>query len=396
MTRVEKSYVAPVGDDVLVNNALKGMLTGLDPHSDYMDEREFREMMSTSRGQFGGVGIELSLRAGVPEVISPIDGTPAFRAGIQPGDLIVKIDGQPTLGMRLEQIVDKLRGDIGTKVILTIARTAHPPVEAQLTRALIHIVSVKTRFEPDGIGYVRISTFGENTPDELEAAITRFKQQSRGRLKGFVLDLRNDPGGLLDAAVEVSGAFLDGGTVVATRGRGSDDNQTFAVPEGGDLIRDTPMVVLINNASASAAEIVAGALQDHHRATIIGTRSFGKGSVQTVIPLEGRGALRLTTALYYTPSGRSIQGEGITPDIVVSLPKDEQVANAVVEYESDLFGAFKNTGALDGKAGPALPGVAGGGAADDHPIKPALIGTPQDEQLIAAFKFLRKPPATRR
>src|SRR6201997_2233725 len=377
MKQVEKNYVAPVTGSELSKDALKGMLSRLDPHSDYMDQEQYQQMTAVTRGQFGGIGVELSLEGKIPEVISPIDGTPAAEAGIEPGDRIVKIDAQPTTGMDVEEIVKRLRGAAGTKVILTIARTERAPFDLTLTRAVIRVVSVKSDLKTDNIGYARVTTFTEATPVELAAAIIRLKERAHGRLNGLILDLRNDPGGLLDAAVEVAGQFIDGGVVVSTRGRNGADDRVYRAPATGDLVRGTPIVVLINSASASAAEIVAGALQDHHRATVMGTRSFGKGSVQTIIPLDGRGALRLTTALYYTPSGRSIQGQGIAPDIVVNLPKNQQVASAVATHESDLYRALKNTGSLNpgpGK-GQAAPPPAGTAELSEHPIKPLIIGT---------------------
>src|SRR5229473_729858 len=351
MRQVEKSYVVPVKPDQLVRGALKGMLGKLDPHSDYMSERDYRELISTTSGQFGGVGIEISVEEGVPQVVSAIEGTPAAAAGIEPGDRIVKADGQPIVGMDIGEVVRRLRGVPGSRVVLTIARTNRSPFDVPITRAIIHVESVKTALKPGRVGYVRISTFDETTPAELRRAISGLKRQAGGSLGGFVLDLRNDAGGLLDAAVDVASDFLDSGTVVTTRGREADENRVYDAPPNGDLIRGTRVVVLINGSSASASEIVAGALQDNRRATILGTHSFGKGSVQSIIPLEGRGALRLTTALYYTPSGRSIQGQGITPDITVHLPKDQQVANAVISFESDLYRALKNAGMLN--SGPS-------------------------------------------
>jgi carboxyl-terminal processing protease len=390
--KVQQDYVAPVSSDELTDDALKGMLTRLDPHSDYMDQDQYQQMNAVTRGEFGGIGIELTLEGQVPEVIAPIEGTPAANAGIEPGDRIVKIDGQATTGMDVEAIVKRLRGTAGTRVTLTIARSDRPPFDMMLTRAVIHVVSVKSALAPGRIGYVRITTFSEDTAAELAAAIAKLKDGAHGRLHGLVLDLRNNPGGLLDAAVDVTGELIDGGTVVTTRGRNPEDDHVYRAPVAGDLIPGTPMVVLINAASASAAEIVAGALQDHHRATVMGTRSFGKGSVQTIIPIEGHGALRLTTALYYTPSGRSIQGNGITPDIIVNLPKNEQVANALVTYEGDLFGALKNTGSLNrGEAGPAI--VAPTAAAPEpfnHPIKPLVMGTRDDAQFQAALAYLQR------
>jgi carboxyl-terminal processing protease len=393
MKEVEKSYVEPVKPDELTTNALKGMLTRLDPHSDYMDEREFHELMATTSGQFGGVGIEISVDDGVPQVIAAIEGTPAASAGLEPGDRIIKADGSPLVGMDIEEVVRKLRGAPGTPVTLTIARSGRPAFDVKITRAIVKVDSVKSHLEPGRIGYVRISTFDENTATELRAAIAKMKQEAGGNYSGFILDLRNDAGGLLDAAVETAADFLDAGTVVTTKGRDPDENRVYEASPNGDLIRGVPMVVLINGASASASEIVAGALQDDHRAAVLGTRSFGKGSVQSIIPIEDHGALRLTTALYYTPSGRSIQGQGITPDDVVPLPKDEQVANALVTYESDLYGTLKPTGALaPTNPGPTPPPRPQGTESNDHPINPTIIGTQQDAQLQAAIEYLKKHP----
>ena len=294
--------------------------------------------------------------------------------------------------MDVEEIVKRLRGPAGTKVTLTISRSDRAPFDLTLTRTIIRVVSVKSDLKGDNIGYARITTFTDYTPAELASAIGRLKDRAHGRLNGLILDLRNDPGGLLDASIDVAGDFIDGGVVVTTRGRTSEDDHVYRAPPTGDIVRGTPMVVLINSASASAAEIVAGALQDHHRATVIGTRSFGKGSVQTIIPLEGQGALRLTTALYYTPSGRSIQGQGIAPDIVVNLPKNQQVANALVTYESDLYRALKNTGSLSTgpTKTPAAPVQAGTAEPSEHPIKPLIMGTGSDAQFAAALDYLQR------
>jgi len=391
MKQIEGNYVAPVTSGELAKDALKGMLTRLDPHSDYMDQEQYRQMTAVTRGQFGGIGVELTLEGKVPEVIAPIDGTPAAEAGIEPGDRIVKIDTQATTGMDVEEIVKRLRGVPGSRVALTIARNDRSPFEVVLTRNIIRVVSVKSDLKNGNIGYARVTTFTENTASELADAVARLKARGDGRLNGFVLDLRNDPGGLLDAAIDVTGIFLDGGVVVTTRGRNGSDDHVYQAPPAGDLLRGTPLVVLINSASASAAEIVAGALQDHRRATVMGTRSFGKGSVQTIIPLEGRGALRLTTALYYTPSGRSIQGQGIAPDIVVNVPKNQQVANAVISFESDLYGALKNGGSLNPNpsSGPVVS-ARNSAAEAEHPIKPVIIGTGSDPQVAAALDFLQK------
>jgi carboxyl-terminal processing protease len=390
--QVERNYVAPVTDNELTKDALRGMLTRLDPHSDYMDQDQYQQMTAVTRGQFGGIGVELTLEGKVPEVISPIDGTPAAEAGIEPGDRIVKIDGQPTTGMDVEEIVKRLRGAAGSRVVLTITRNERAPFDVMLTRNVIHVVSVKSNLKRNNVGYARITTFTENTSSELAAAIARMKRESQSGLNGFILDLRNDPGGLLDAAIDVSGIFLDGGVVVTTRGRNAADDHVYRAPATGDQLRGVPIVVLINSASASAAEIVAGALQDHHRATVMGTRSFGKGSVQTIIPLEGRGALRLTTALYYTPSGRSIQSQGISPDIIVNVPKNQQVANAVISFESDLYGALKNAGSLNPGTSSNPDPAARTITADtvEHPIKPMIIGTGNDPQVAAALDYLQK------
>jgi carboxyl-terminal processing protease len=384
MRQVEKSYVAPVTSERLVSGALKGMLSRLDPHSDYMTEREFRELVATTSGQFGGIGIEISMQDGVAQVISAIDGTPAAAAGIEPGDRIVKADGQAIVGLEIGEVVRRLRGAPGTPVVLTIARANQRQFDVPITRAIIHVDSVKPSLKAGRIGYVRITTFDERSPAALRAAVARLQRQAGGRLAGFVLDLRNDAGGLLDSAVEVASSFLDAGTIVTTRGRETEENRVYDAPPNGDLIRGTPMVVLINGASASASEIVAGALQDNRRATILGTHSFGKGSVQSIIPIQGHGALRLTTALYYTPAGRSIQGQGITPDTVVTLPKEAQVANALITYESDLFGALKAPGA----APAARPRSRVITAEGERPINPKMIGTPQDAQLSAALALL--------
>jgi carboxyl-terminal processing protease len=381
MSQVEKSYVHPVDGQQLTTNALKGMLSRLDPHSDYMDAQELHEFEGDTRGRFGGLGMELTEENGLPKVIAPIDDTPAAHAGIEPGDVITRIDGKPTDGMGLMKIVETLRGEPGTSVTITVSRVHKAPFDTAITRAIIDVATVKSALEPNAVGYARITEFGQNTQEEMQKAIASLTKKAGGHLNGFVLDLRNDPGGMLDAAVDVSGDFLDGGTVVSIRGRSGDDDHTYSAPAHGDSLPGTPVLVLINSASASASEIVAGALQDRHRATIMGTPSFGKGSVQTILPVEGGGALRLTTALYYTPSGRSIQDRGISPDIVAGVPADEQVADEIVQREADFSGAFANASA---EAPP--PRVVN--PDEDRPIKPTLIGTPKDAQLAAALKAL--------
>jgi carboxyl-terminal processing protease len=381
LNRVRASYVEPVQSDQLVTDSLKGMLNGLDPHSDYMTESEYQEMLDDNSGEFAGIGAELTREDGRPKVISPIDDTPAARAGLRPGDEILKINGKVTDGMSLKDVVDVLRGPAGSSVEITIGRADRKPFDVTLTRAVIHVASVKWHLEPNDIGYARITTFEEKTQDEFTAAIDAMQKQGGGKLDGFVLDLRNDPGGLLDEAVDVAGDFLDGGTVVSTRGRDADDNHIYPAPAGGDRLQGVPVVVLINGASASASEIVAGALQDRHRATLVGTRSFGKGSVQTIIPLDGKGALRLTTARYYTPSGRSIQAEGILPDMVVVPPKSQVDADAEDLHEADLRGALKPSAAAksprDGTDDDALS------------VDPSVIGTKDDYQLTKALAVVR-------
>jgi len=385
LNRVQASYVEPVGEDKLVVNSLKGMLSSLDPHSDYLDESEYQDLLDESEGEFAGIGAEITRDEDHPKVISPIDDTPAARAGLKPGDIFLKIDGKLTDGMDLKQAVDLLRGPVGTPVRVTIVRSGVKPFDVTLVRAIIHVASVKSQLEPNNIGYIRISLFAEKTNDELLKAIDTLKQKAGGHLNGVVLDLRNDPGGLLDQAVAVAGDFLDGGTVVSTRGRDPDDNRVFPAASSGDRIPGVPMIVLVNGASASASEIVAGALKDRQRAQILGTRSFGKGSVQTIIPLEGRGAIRLTTALYYTPSGNSIQDRGITPDFVVLPPRGQREPQADVIHEADLKGALNNPG------GPLKSAV--NQKSPEANIDPLLIGTPKDSQLTAALDRLKSDQA---
>jgi carboxyl-terminal processing protease len=402
---VQHDYVHSVGSATLTDDALKGMLNRLDPHSDYMNEQEFRETQADISGKFGGLGIQISSQNGVPKVIAPIDGTPAAKAGMQPGDLIVAVDGRSTQGVGLTKIVRILRGDPGTKVTISVLRGTKAPFDVTITRSIINVATVKSKMEPNDVGYVRVTEFGEETASDFKKAVEQLKQQSHGGLKGFVLDLRNDPGGLLSAAVAIGGDFLGSGTVVSIHGRNPDDDHVYR-SQSAQLLPNVPVVVLINGASASASEIVAGALQDRKRATIMGTQSFGKGSVQTVIPLNGHGALRLTTALYYTPSGRSIQGKGISPNVVVDVPKDEQVEGGVILHESQLQGAFTNPGPLGGKpaAKPTAPKSGAQSSGDDTdmakeghedfatPIKNELIGTDKDAQLKAALTYLAKNP----
>jgi carboxyl-terminal processing protease len=305
-----------------------------------MDPDTFADMQVQTKGEFGGLGIEVTMENGVVKVVSPIDETPAARAGIQPGDYITHIDGEPVIGLNLSDAVDKMRGAVDSEVKLTIVRGTGEPFDVTLKRAVIRIQSVRSRLEGN-VGYVRITSFSEQTDLGLRNAIEELKKESGDKMVGLVLDLRNNPGGLLDQAIAVSDDFIEQGEIVSTRGRDPKAGQRFNA-EAGDLIAGLPMVVLINSGSASASEIVAGALQDHHRAILLGTTSFGKGSVQTIIPLPGHGAIRLTTARYYTPSGRSIQGSGIEPDIEVRQARIETIEEAPERHESDLRGALDN------------------------------------------------------
>jgi carboxyl-terminal processing protease len=339
--RVRSEYVEPVTDEQLIETAINGMLTALDPHSSYLNRKSFQDMQVQTRGEFGGLGIEVTMENGLIKVVSPIDDTPAFRAGLQPGDLITHLDGEAISGMSLAEAVEKMRGPVGSDIKVTIRRgEGAEPFDVAITRDTIKIQSVRFRQEGD-VGYIRVTTFNEQTQTGLERAVERLQKDVGDKLTGYVLDLRNNPGGLLDQAISVSDSFLDKGEIVSTRGRKPEDGQRYNA-KAGDLAKGKPMVVLINGGSASASEIVAGALQDHHRAIVLGTQSFGKGSVQTIIPLPGHGAMRLTTARYYTPSGRSIQALGISPDIEVQPAKVEEIAQGMRRREADLRGALRN------------------------------------------------------
>jgi carboxyl-terminal processing protease len=343
LQRVRADYVDPVDDKELIENAINGMLTGLDAHSSYMNAKSFKDMQIQTKGEFGGLGIEVNEDKGLIKVVSPIDDTPAARAGIKPGDIITALDGKSVIGLSLNDAVDRMRGPPNSKIVLTIKRqTVDKPIEVSLIRETIHIQVVKSRMEPDGIGYVRLTQFTEQADSGIKTAVKKLVQENNGKLTGLVLDLRNNPGGLLDQAVAVSSDFINEGEIVSTRARHSEDSQRWDA-RGHDILNGAPIVVLINAGSASASEIVSGALQDHHRAVLLGTRSFGKGSVQTVIPLPGSTAMRLTTARYYTPSGRSIQAKGISPDVPVRETRDAP-ANFGGEREADYNNALSNTG----------------------------------------------------
>jgi len=344
--RVRADYVEKPDDSKLVESAINGMLAGLDPHSSYMDAKSFRDMQVQTRGEFGGLGIEVTMEDGLIKVVAPIDETPAAKAGVMANDIISHLDDEPVQGLTLNQAVEKMRGPVNTKIKLKIIRKgSDKPVDISITRDVIRVRSVRSNMNGDDVGYIRITQFNEQTTEGVRRAITEMSNQAGDKLKGFVVDLRNNPGGLLDQAISVSDAFLERGEIVSTRGRNAEETQRFNA-RAGDLTKTKPIIVLINGGSASASEIVAGALQDHKRATIIGTRSFGKGSVQTIIPLgSGNGALRLTTARYFTPSGRSIQAKGITPDIEVLQDVPEELkARTDTRGESSLRGHLKGDG----------------------------------------------------
>ncbi|KQT05725.1 MAG: S41 family peptidase [Bradyrhizobium sp.] len=345
--RVRSDYVEKPDDTKLIESAISGMLTGLDPHSSYMDAKSFRDMQVQTRGEFGGLGIEVTMEDGLIKVVSPIDDTPASRAGVMANDIITNLDDEAVQGLTLNQAVEKMRGPVNTKIKLKIIRKGQDnPIDVTLVRDNIRVRSVRARVEQDDIGYIRITTFNEQTTEGLKREIGNLTNQIGGdKLKGFIIDLRNNPGGLLEEAVTVSDSFLEKGEIVSTRGRNAEETQRRTA-HAGDLTKGKPVIVLVNGGSASASEIVAGALQDHKRATIVGTRSFGKGSVQTIIPLgSGNGALRLTTARYYTPSGKSIQAKGIVPDIeVLQDVPDELKSRTDTKGEASLRGHLKNDG----------------------------------------------------
>lgn len=340
MERAKATYVEEVTDKQLIEAAINGMLTSLDPHSSYLNEKDFKYMNEQTSGKFGGLGIEITMEQGLVKIVSPIDDTPAFKAGLKPGDYITNIDGETIIGMTLNEAVEKMRGKPGTKVKLTIRRLNEKPFDVTLKREEIKTQSVKSDIKDDVL-YIRIGSFSEDVDKDVKKAFEKAKKDRKEPLKGIVLDVRNNPGGLLDQAVAVSSLFLDQGEIVSTRARNEEDTIRYSA-KGKDITEGLPIVVLINNGSASASEIVAGALQDHKRAVVLGEKSFGKGSVQTVVPLGNEGAMRLTTARYYTPSGRSIQATGIEPDIVVHPAKLEEYTNEYGFSEAEYTNALKN------------------------------------------------------
>ena len=400
--RVRESYVDEVEDSELIEAAITGMLTSLDPHSSFLNTENFSDMKEQTKGRFGGLGVEITMEQGMVKVVSPIDDTPAARAGLQPEDFLIAVDEESIIGMQLSEAVDRLRGKVGSKVKIKVQRGQTEPFDVTIVRDFIKIRSVRSEIF-DGIGYVRITTFSEQTTPGLMEAVDDFFKTEGDSLKGIVLDLRNNPGGLLTEAVTVSDAFLEEGEIVSTRGRNSGDgSHIYAKP--GDIARGLPMVVLINSGSASASEIVAGALKDHGRAIILGTRSFGKGSVQSVIPISNSSAIRLTTARYYTPSGISIQARGIVPDIEVKLARIEAVEGGIVR-EEDLRGALdgsetESDAGSDGNAGNAAgdndgadsdTGAENSGEADtgDDDSDSAFNQAEIDYQLARALDLIR-------
>ena len=391
--RVRASYVEEVSDETLIESAVQGMLSDLDPHSTFLNRKSFRDMQVQTKGEFGGLGIEVTMEGGYVKVVSPIDDTPAFRAGIMAGDLITHLDGEHVQGLTLSKAVEKMRGPINSDIKLTIRREGTEPFDVTITRDKIRIRSVRHRIE-DNAGYLRITNFSERTEAGVRSAIEKIKDKLGDKLAGYVIDLRNNPGGLLDQAVSVSDAFLEQGEIVSTRGRDKDNAQRYhATP--GDLADGLPLVVLINGGSASASEIVAGALQDHRRAVVLGTKSFGKGSVQTIIPLGRSGAIKLTTQRYYTPSGKSIQATGIDPDIEVAQARIEPIARAGrrTRQEADLRGALKNDkDKKDDKGDASKPKQTPGPDANKDPAaanQPPAPAKRQDFQLARALDLLR-------
>ncbi len=372
MDRVKAAYVEPIDDKTLLENAIKGMLSNLDPHSAYLEPEAFAELQESTSGEFGGLGVEIGQEDGFLKVISPIDDSPAAAAGIQAGDFIIKIDGQPTKGLSMMEAVEKMRGKPGTVIILTLIREGGQPFDVELKRAIIKTKSVKSQLLEGDYGYIRISQFQINTGEEVGKALASLKKDNGGKkLGGLVLDLRNNPGGVLQAAVEVSDHFLTKGLIVYTKGRIANSELRFSADKA-DASEGVPLVVLINGGSASASEIVAGALQDHKRGILMGTDSFGKGSVQTVLPLNNDRALKLTTALYFTPKGRSIQAQGIIPDVEVRRAKLTREQDAETFKEADLAGHLGNgNGGQDkpsGKKGEDKPRLQD----DDYQLSQAL------------------------
>ena len=367
--RIKTDYVEEVEDKKLLKDAVQGMLSRLDPHSTFLDQESYKEMRIGTEGEFGGLGIEVTMEDGFVKVVTPIDGTPAQKAGLKPGDLIIRLDDAAVKGMNLSDAVKVMRGKPGSRITLTVVREgANKPLEFTLARAIIKIQSVKKRMLEPGFGYIRVTTFQANSGKSMVRAISKLKRQNKGKLKGLVLDLRNNPGGVLPAAVSISDAFLTQGLIVYTEGRASDSRLRYSATPN-DVIGGAPMVVLVNGGSASASEIVAGALQDHRRAIILGTKTFGKGSVQTILPMSRGTALKLTTARYYTPKGRSIQAKGIVPDIISEQAKITKTENGRRLREADLSGHLKNS---DGSKKKGKKKDKSNGNSDDYQLTEAI------------------------
>src|SRR5215831_170082 len=403
LERVRRDYVEPVDEKTLIENAINGMLSSLDPHSSYMNPKTYKDMQIQTKGEFGGLGIEVTMENGVIKVVSPIDDTPASRAGLQSGDLIFALDGEPVQGLTLQEAVEKMRGKVGSSIKISVRRGTKNPFDVTLTRETIKVKSVRYRLEGGDIGYIRVTSFTEQSTSGVLDAVEKLKKEAGNKLKGYVLDLRNNPGGLLDQAIAMSDAFLDKGEIVSVKARKSEDVQRWNA-KAGDVANGLPIVVLINGGSASASEIVAGALQDHRRAIVLGTRSFGKGSVQTIMQVSGGGAIRLTTALYFTPSGRSIQKEGIKPDIEVEPAKIENLQARAGFREENLRRSITNPNEkptdkpadkpTDAKPEAAKPGDKPGDKKDDKTgasQPPGQSGDPDEppKDAVADYQLLR-------
>jgi carboxyl-terminal processing protease len=396
LERIRRDYVEPVDEKTLMENAINGMLASLDPHSSYMNPKVYKDMQVQTRGEFGGLGIEVTMENGVIKVVSPIDDTPASKAGIQSGDLIFALDGEPVQGLTLQEAVEKMRGKVGTPIKLSLRRNnVKDPIDVTLTRETIKVKAVRFRLEGD-VGYIRVTSFTEQATSGVLDAVEKIKKEAGPKLKGYVLDLRNNPGGLLDQAISMVDAFLDKGEIVSVKARKAEDVQRWNA-KPGDVANGLPIVILMNGGSASASEIVAGALQDHRRAIVLGTRSFGKGSVQTIMQVTGGGAIRLTTALYFTPSGRSIQKEGIKPDIEVEQAKVETIQQRMGFREENLRRSITNPNEKPGdkpadKSSEAKPADKPADKKDDKPAAAAQPTTDPDEppkDSVADYQLLR-------
>jgi len=390
LNRVKQGYVEDVSDDDLLENAIRGMVDGLDPHSAYLSPEEFKEITISTSGKFGGLGIEVQMQNGFVRVVAPIDDTPAKRAGIEAGDLIIRIDGTAVKGLSLAEAVKIMRGEPGSEITLTVVREGKDgPFKVKIERAIIRVRSVRSRMLDPGYGYVRVSQFSSSTGKNLTQALDKLKKENGENLKGLILDLRNNPGGVLNAAVDVSDAFLTDGEIVSIRGRVEGADQNFSATSG-DMLEGAPLVVLVNEGSASASEIVAGALKDQGRAVIVGHKTFGKGSVQTILPLQNEAALKLTTARYYTPSGKSIQAEGIVPDITIQNVKvtaNKDNGGVLPFSEADLAGALANDNEDNGK-GKKSDDKSDDQADDDSEESPQLVATKLAEEDYALYEAL--------